>query len=103
MCDLLWSDPEDIEGWGLSPRGAGFLFGADVCRAFAEANKIDLICRAHQLVGRGGAAQGGQAGAVSQRWGGKGRAGRREWDRERGRRGGTHHGLGGWPGGLRCS
>lgn len=23
MCDLLWSDPEDIEGWGLSPRGAG--------------------------------------------------------------------------------
>lgn len=25
MCDLLWSDPEDIEGWGLSPRGAGEL------------------------------------------------------------------------------
>jgi serine/threonine-protein phosphatase 4 catalytic subunit len=23
MCDLLWSDPEDIDGWGLSPRGAG--------------------------------------------------------------------------------
>lgn len=23
MCDLLWSDPEEIEGWGLSPRGAG--------------------------------------------------------------------------------
>jgi serine/threonine-protein phosphatase 4 catalytic subunit len=19
MCDLLWSDPEEIEGWGLSP------------------------------------------------------------------------------------
>lgn len=54
MCDLLWSDPEDIEGWGLSPRGAGFLFGADVCRAFTEANKIDLICRAHQLVRRRG-------------------------------------------------
>ena len=27
MCDLLWSDPEDIKGWGLSPRGAGYLFG----------------------------------------------------------------------------
>lgn len=30
MCDLLWSDPEDIEGWGISPRGAGYLFGHDV-------------------------------------------------------------------------
>ena len=32
MCDLLWSDPDDIEGWGLSPRGAGYLFGGDVVR-----------------------------------------------------------------------
>lgn len=23
MCDLLWSDPEDKPGWGISPRGAG--------------------------------------------------------------------------------
>ncbi|GKA83694.1 serine/threonine-protein phosphatase PP-X isozyme 2 [Tanacetum coccineum] len=28
MCDLLWSDPEDtVDSWGLSPHGAGFLFG----------------------------------------------------------------------------
>ena len=32
MCDLLWSDPADIEGWGPSTRGAGFLFGKDVTR-----------------------------------------------------------------------
>jgi serine/threonine-protein phosphatase 4 catalytic subunit len=53
MCDLLWSDPEDLEGgggWGLSPRGAGYLFGHNVVRQFNHTNKLDLICRAHQLV-----------------------------------------------------
>jgi diadenosine tetraphosphatase ApaH/serine/threonine PP2A family protein phosphatase len=29
-CDLMWSDPEDIGGWAVSPRGAGFLFGSKV-------------------------------------------------------------------------
>jgi len=53
MCDLLWSDPEDIDGWGLSPRGAGYLFGGDVVAQFNQTNKIDLICRAHQLVMEG--------------------------------------------------
>ncbi|KAL6196250.1 hypothetical protein ACLB2K_031865 [Fragaria x ananassa] len=54
MCDLLWSDPEDIvDGWGLSPRGAGFLFGGSVVSSFNHANNIDYICRAHQLVMEG--------------------------------------------------
>jgi serine/threonine-protein phosphatase 4 catalytic subunit len=53
MCDLLWSDPEDIEGWGLSPRGAGYLFGGDVVRKWNETNGTNLICRAHQLVMEG--------------------------------------------------
>jgi serine/threonine-protein phosphatase 4 catalytic subunit len=53
MCDLMWSDPEDIEGWGLSPRGAGYLFGGDVVAKFNEINHIDLIARAHQLVMEG--------------------------------------------------
>jgi diadenosine tetraphosphatase ApaH/serine/threonine PP2A family protein phosphatase len=27
MCDLLWSDPDDRMGWGISPRGAGYTYG----------------------------------------------------------------------------
>lgn len=53
MCDLLWSDPEDIEGWGISPRGAGYLFGGDVVQKFFEINDVNLIARAHQLVMEG--------------------------------------------------
>ncbi|KFK29185.1 unnamed protein product [Arabis nemorensis] len=54
MCDLLWSDPEDIvDGWGLSPRGAGFLFGGSVVTSFNHTNNIDYIGRAHQLVMEG--------------------------------------------------
>ena len=53
MCDLLWSDPDEIDGWGLSPRGAGFLFGADTVRKFNHDNNISLIARAHQLVMEG--------------------------------------------------
>ena len=43
----------DILGWGLSPRGAGFLFGADITKNFAHNNAIDLIARAHQLAMEG--------------------------------------------------
>ncbi|EDQ90084.1 uncharacterized protein MONBRDRAFT_20632 [Monosiga brevicollis MX1] len=50
MCDLLWSDPDDRTGWGISPRGAGFTFGHDVSKAFNERNGLRLVSRAHQLV-----------------------------------------------------
>jgi hypothetical protein len=30
ICDLLWSDPDDRCGWGISPRGAGYSFGQDI-------------------------------------------------------------------------
>lgn len=35
MCDLLWSDPDDRCGWGISPRGAGYTFG-QVCLLFSD-------------------------------------------------------------------
>ena len=53
FCDLVWSDPEDIETWAVSPRGAGFLFGHRVTSEFNHINGLELICRAHQLVQEG--------------------------------------------------
>ncbi|KAK4428205.1 Phytochrome-associated serine/threonine-protein phosphatase [Sesamum alatum] len=53
FCDLMWSDPEDIETWAVSPRGAGWLFGSRVTSEFNHINKLDLVCRAHQLVQEG--------------------------------------------------
>lgn len=50
MCDLLWSDPDDRPGWGISPRGAGYTFGQDVSEEFNRRNGLNLIARAHQLV-----------------------------------------------------
>ena len=50
MCDLLWSDPDDRTGWGISPRGAGYTFGQDVSENFNHNNGLTLISRAHQLV-----------------------------------------------------
>ena len=67
MCDLMWSEPEDINGWGMSPRcvqpqesdgeterverrGAGYLFGPDITKNVNDANDIDFIARAHQVV-----------------------------------------------------
>jgi serine/threonine-protein phosphatase 6 catalytic subunit len=50
FCDLMWSDPDDIETWSMSPRGAGWIFGSKVTDEFNYINGLDLICRAHQLV-----------------------------------------------------
>lgn len=53
MCDLLWSDPDDRCGWGISPRGAGYTFGQDISEQFNHSNGLTLVARAHQLVMEG--------------------------------------------------
>ena len=40
-------------GGGLSPRGAGYTFGADVATAFCATNAVATVARAHQLVMEG--------------------------------------------------
>lgn len=53
MCDLLWSDPDTVSGFQISPRGAGYIFGDHVVQQFNRANRLTLICRAHQLAMEG--------------------------------------------------
>jgi Calcineurin-like phosphoesterase len=40
FCDLMWSDPEDINGFAISPRGAGWLFGGAVVHEFNKINGV---------------------------------------------------------------
>lgn len=54
MADLVWSDPDpDRDEFSLSPRGAGYTFGAQVVKKFLEVNSMSHILRAHQLCQEG--------------------------------------------------
>ena len=53
FCDLVWSDPEEVGTWAVSPRGAGWLFGDKVAREFCHVNGLQYCARAHQLVNEG--------------------------------------------------
>jgi len=51
LADLTWSDPsEEVDEWGVSPRGSGYLFGKLSTKKFHHTNKTTLLVRAHQLV-----------------------------------------------------
>ena len=49
MCDLVWSDPDDRNGFGVSIRGAGYTFGKDVTSKFCHVNDLSFVSRAHQM------------------------------------------------------
>ena len=53
MCELLWSDPDDITDWESNPRGAGVIFGSGLVDKFLKTNNITYIVRAHQLIMEG--------------------------------------------------
>ena len=53
LCDLLWADPDEINGWGENERGVSFIFGKDIVQKFCQKHDLDLICRAHQVVEKG--------------------------------------------------
>ncbi|BEJ16826.1 hypothetical protein CspHIS471_0602270 [Cutaneotrichosporon sp. HIS471] len=49
MCELLWTDPQDMPGRGPSKRGVGLGFGPDVTRRWCELNKVTAVIRSHEV------------------------------------------------------
>ena len=55
LCDLMWSDPNQSvdELWGSNSRGISYTYSSLAVNKFLKANKLQLLCRAHQLVSEG--------------------------------------------------
>ena len=53
LCVIYYGVKQDLKGFGISPRGAGYLFGKDVVETFEQLNKIQLIAKAYQLIFEG--------------------------------------------------
>lgn len=45
FCDLVWSDPDDIDTWSISPRGAGWLFGEKVAMEVSNSYEEQPVVR----------------------------------------------------------
>jgi diadenosine tetraphosphatase ApaH/serine/threonine PP2A family protein phosphatase len=48
--DLLWSEPQEKEGWGESQKGAGHVFGEDISKNFNYVNDILMLVRSNTMV-----------------------------------------------------
>jgi len=53
ITDLLWSDPDDLTGWGLVGRTSHYSFGQDITEEFLTRNNLTQMFRSHQLVQEG--------------------------------------------------
>ncbi|CEF62402.1 GH12714p [Strongyloides ratti] len=53
MCDLLWSDPQEIPGRAPSKRGVGCQFGPDITEAFLKDNDLLYVVRSHEVKDQG--------------------------------------------------
>lgn len=49
MCELLWTDPQEVPGRGPSKRGVGIAFGPDVTRRWCQLNSVTGVIRSHEV------------------------------------------------------
>ncbi len=47
--DALWSDPDREYGMRANQRGAGVMFGPDVCQKFFATNGLQMVIRSHEM------------------------------------------------------
>lgn len=47
--ELLWTDPQEELGYGMSKRGIGVQFGPDITKKFIQANGIKKVIRSHEV------------------------------------------------------
>lgn len=47
--ELLWTDPQKEDGYGISKRGIGIQFGPDITKKFLELNNLKSIIRSHEV------------------------------------------------------
>ena len=53
MSEMLWSDPQRMNGRGPSKRGVGVAFGPDVAARFLDDNGLELLVRSHEVKDEG--------------------------------------------------
>ena len=51
--DSLMNFPLAAVRRGMNPRGAGYVFGADICAQYCHRNNVKMMARAHQLMMEG--------------------------------------------------